>query len=100
MKPIQYVLIEPVLTEKSATALYDEKADTYKYTFKVFMDATKEDIKDAIENRFEVQVDSVNTMVVRGKIKRVRYQYGKRPNWKKAIVKLKAGNKISEFEGA
>jgi len=100
MKAIQYVLVEPVLTEKAAVALYDEKADAYKYTFKVFIDASKDEIKEAIESRFEVQVESVNTMVVRGKIKRVRAQYGKRPNWKKAIVKLKAGNKISEFEGA
>ena len=100
MKAIQYVLVEPVLTEKSAMLLFDAKADAYKYTFKVFMSASKEEIKEAVEKRFEVQVESVNTMVVRGKIKRVRAQYGKKPNWKKAIVKLKAGNKISEFEGA
>ena len=45
------------------------------------------------------QVASVNTLINRGKIKRVRLAYGKKPNWKKAYITLKAGQKIAEFEG-
>ena len=63
------------------------------------MDASKEDIKAAIEKRFEVKVAKVNTLINRGKIKRVRMVAGKKPNWKKAYITLKAGQKIAEFEG-
>jgi|ETNmetMinimDraft_13_1059891.scaffolds.fasta_scaffold457277_1 large subunit ribosomal protein L23 len=100
MKAIQHILVEPILTEKSAGYLLDEKADVFKYTFKVGMAANKYEIKQAIQTRFNVEVDSVNTTVVRGKMKRIRGRIGKAANWKKAIIKLKAGNKISEFEGA
>lgn len=100
MKPIYQILDRPILTEKSSTYLYNEATDTYKYTFKVARDANKFEIKSAIEKRFEVEVESVNTVIVRGKVKRVRAKAGKRSNWKKAIITLKAGNKISEFEGA
>ena len=100
MKAIQQVLIEPVLTEKSAGYLMSENITSYVYTFKVGMSANKFDIKDAIESRFNVEVEAVNTMIVRGKVKRVRGRYGKAANWKKAVIKLKAGNKIAEFEGA
>ena len=60
---------------------------------------TKDEIKAAIEKRFDVKVDSVNTLINRGKIKRVRMVAGKKPNWKKAYITLKAGQKIAEFEG-
>ena len=63
------------------------------------MDASKEDIKGAIEKRFDVKVAKVNTLINRGKIKRVRMVAGKKPNWKKAYITLKAGQKIAEFEG-
>jgi large subunit ribosomal protein L23 len=64
------------------------------------MDANKFEIKSAVEQRFDVEVVAVNTVVVRGKFKRLRQKAGKRPNWKKAYITLKDGNTISEFEGA
>ena len=77
------IIIAPVITEKSSS----ETAEG-KYTFKVAMNATKVDIKNAVEKLFEVKVLKVNTMTVKGKEKRVRYQYGKTPDWKKAIVTI------------
>jgi len=77
------IILAPVITEKSSS----ETAEG-KYTFKVAMNATKVDIKNAVEKLFEVKVLKVNTMTVKGKEKRVRYQYGKTPDWKKAIVTI------------
>jgi large subunit ribosomal protein L23 len=65
-----------------------------KYLFSVASDANKIDIKNAVEEIYKVKVKSVNTQVVSGKLKRVRYQYGRTFNWKKAIVTLKEGHKI------
>lgn len=65
-----------------------------KYLFWVDSAANKIDIKSAIENIYNVTVTGVNTMIVSGKPKRLRYQAGMTPDWKKAIVTLKAGNKI------
>ena len=77
------IILAPVITEKSSS----ETAEG-KYTFKVAMNATKVDIKNAVEKLFEVKVLKVNTITVKGKEKRVRYQYGKTPDWKKAIVTI------------
>jgi large subunit ribosomal protein L23 len=99
MKSINRILVEPHLTEKTSEFLLDEKAGIYKYAFKVAVDANKVEIKNAIEARFNVKVESVNTVVVKGKEKRVRTAAGFRPNWKKAYVKLQSGNRIAEFEG-
>ncbi len=86
------LVIAPVVTEKSMRG--SEEAN--KYTFKVAKDATKIDIKRAIEKLFNVRVISVNTMTVGGKERRRSYRHraGKTASWKKAIVTLAAGSSI------
>jgi large subunit ribosomal protein L23 len=68
-----------------------------KYVFEVLPKATKPQIKQAVEKLFSVKVLSVNTMVVKGKKKRVGKSMGYRSDWKKAIVKVAAGQTISKF---
>ena len=81
------VLLEPRITEKSSML-----ADKHKqFVFKVVRDATKPEIKKAVELLFEVEVESVRVINVRGKIKRFSYMLGQRQDWKKAYVKLKPG---------
>ena len=77
------IIIAPVITEKSNDMLQEGK-----YTFKVNKNATKVEIANAVEKLFEVKVLNVNTMIVKGKTKRVRYKEGKTPDWKKAIVTI------------
>ncbi len=77
------IIIAPVVTEKSNNGLQDGK-----YTFKVNKKATKVEIANAVEKLFEVKVLKVNTMNISGKKKRVRYEMGKTPDWKKAIVTI------------
>ncbi len=88
------ILRRPIITEKS-TLLQEEG----RYTFEVAPTATKHQIKQAVQNAFNVKVLSVNTMRVRGKSKRFgpRYTVGRR--WKKAIVLLAANDTITIFEG-
>jgi large subunit ribosomal protein L23 len=84
------IIKNPRVTEKS-TAL----AEKGKYVFKVAVDATKLEIKHAVKQIFKTKVRKVNTMKVTGKKKRERQaNYGKRPDWKKAIVTLMPGEKI------
>ena len=83
-----------ILTEKSAT-LRDQ---TNKVIFEVHKDANKIQIKSAIESLFKVGVLDVNTMVMRGKDKRMGRGYAKLRNWKKAIVTLKPGDEIRFFD--
>ena len=64
------------------------------YQFQVAKEATKIDIKKAVEKVYKVKVLEVNTTRVRGKMKRVRYQFGKQPDWKKAYIQLQEGQKI------
>ncbi len=64
------------------------------YQFYVSKKATKIDIKNAVEKIYKVKVEAVNTAIVHGKMKRVRQQIGKLPDWKKAFVHLAEGNKI------
>ena len=99
MKEIREILVAPHVTEETMKNMVNPRNDVHKYVFKVAMDATKTDIKSAIEKRFDVKVAKVNTLINRGKIKRVRMVAGKKPNWKKAYITLKAGQKIAEFEG-
>ena len=95
MKSCYDIIIRPVLTEKS----YDGMADK-KYAFEVAIDATKVEIKQAIEKIFDVKVASVNTMRTEGKLKRQGRTQGRRPERKKAYVKLTEGSKgIEFFEG-
>ncbi|MFB5083261.1 50S ribosomal protein L23, partial [Symbiobacterium thermophilum] len=70
-----------------------------KYAFKVRLDANKTQIKQAIEEIFGVTVVRVNTMRVRGKLRRQGKYIGRRSDWKKAIVQLKEGDSIKVFEG-
>lgn len=65
-----------------------------KYLFWVGRDANKIEVKSAVEQIYKVKVDSVNTLYMRGKLRRVRYAAGKTSDWKKAIVTLKEGSKI------
>lgn len=99
MKEIREILVAPHVTEDTTKNMVNPKTGVRKYVFRVAMDASKEDIKAAIEKRFEVKVAKVNTLINRGKIKRVRMVAGKKSNWKKAYITLKAGQKIAEFEG-
>jgi large subunit ribosomal protein L23 len=83
-----------LVTEKST--IIRERDRTY--SFAVDGRANKYQIKDAVEQLFDVQVDSVRTVVIPGKLKRLGRFEGKTPSWKKAIVKLKGDQQISEFE--
>lgn len=65
-----------------------------KYLFSVRTDANKIQIKEAVEKIYKVKVADVNTMIVRGKLKRVRRDLGKTADWKRAVVTLKPGSKI------
>ena len=86
------VIIRPLLNEKS----YAEIA-TKKYVFIVAKNSNKTEIKLAIEKLFDVQVESVNTVNCRGKLKRMGRYEGYTPSYKKAIVQLKADSKSIEF---
>ena len=86
------IIIKPVVTETSM-----EDAQDKKYTFKVAVDASKIEIKQAIEEIFEVDVVKVNTMNVRGKLKRMGRTVGYRSASKKAIVTLAPDSKEIEF---
>ena len=92
MKSPYDIIIRPVLTEKS----YDGMADK-KYVFEVAIGANKTEIKKAIETIFDVKVESVNTMRIEGKLKRQGRTQGRRPERKKAYVKLTEGSKTIEF---
>ncbi len=94
MKPIKDILDYPLLTEKSLKV----RPVGNQWVFKVKPDASKGQIKRAIEERFQVQVVSVNTVNVIGKMKSQRGIYGRRPNWKKAYVRLREGDGIKEIE--
>ena len=78
-----------IRTEKGASLM-----SLNKYLFWVAKDSNKIEIKKSVEDIYKVKVDSVNTIMMRGKSKRVRYTVGKTPDWKKAVVTLKAGSKI------
>jgi len=83
----------PSITEKNTTLR--EKQN--KYVFEVAKEASKPEIKEAVEKLFNVTVETVTTMLVKGKKKRMGRNIGFRPDWKKAIVKIKAGQTIARF---
>jgi large subunit ribosomal protein L23 len=87
----QFKIIKYVLRTEKGAILEPEN----KYLFCVDKKANKIQIKDAIENIYKVKVQTVNTSIVIGKPKRVRYKTGKTPDWKKAIVTLQKGQKIN-----
>ena len=88
------ILKRPVITEKTQAMMNENK-----YTFEVPMTANKVEIRQAVEAVFKVKVENVTTMRVLGKTKRMGRFVGKRSDWKKAIVKLAEGSKITLFEG-
>jgi large subunit ribosomal protein L23 len=90
------IIKKPLLTEKSTKM---KEGDKQKYIFEVDIKAEKKDIKEAIEGVFDVKVEDINTVIVRGKVKRVGRNFGKRSNWKKAYVLLKEGYSINLVEG-
>lgn len=92
MKAPQDIIIAPVVTERSMAGFADKK-----YTFKVASDATKIDIARAIEQKFDVKVEKVNTISVRGHKRRMGRYEGMTSSWKKAIVTLKKDSKTIEF---
>jgi large subunit ribosomal protein L23 len=89
------VLIAPVLSEKSYRGIEDGK-----YSFRVHQDAHKTQVRQAVEELFNVKVASVNIVKVQPKPKRRGLVKGTRPGWKKAVVKLKPGHEIQIFAGA
>lgn len=92
MKIAQDIIIAPVITEKSMSGIADKK-----YTFKVAKDSNKIEIAAACEELFKVKVAKVNTVNVRGKMKRMGRYSGYTASWKKAVVTLKADSKPIEF---
>lgn len=108
MRTPQQIIKRPLLTEKStqlresggAPFAYGEDEEyAQKVVFEVAKDANKIEIRAAVEKLFNVNVIGVQTLIVRGKLKRVGRFMGRRPGRKKAIVTLKAGDTIEFFEG-
>jgi large subunit ribosomal protein L23 len=89
------VLLAPVVSEKSY-----ELIEQRKYAFRVHPDAHKTQIRQAVEELFDVRVQAVNVIKVQPKPKRRGLIRGQRPGWKKAIVQLREGDSIEIFEGA
>lgn len=94
MKSPHDIIISPVLSEKSTMVMGQDK-----YTFIVHPDASKEEIRDAVEAVFKVRVSSVNTQNRLGKMRRMGYHLGRKASTKKAVVTLEPGQRIPFFEG-
>jgi large subunit ribosomal protein L23 len=93
--PAREVLIAPVVSEKSYSLI-----EVNKYAFKVHPSAHKTQIRQAVEQLFDVHVVAVNVLKVKAKPKRRGSIRGVKPGWKKAIVQIREGEKIEIFEGA
>lgn len=93
MSKYHKILRSPMITEKNTSL----RAAQNKYVFEVDRKASKTDVKEAVENLFDVKVVSVNTMVMKGKLKRMGRFKGYQADRKKAIVKLGEGQKIERF---
>jgi large subunit ribosomal protein L23 len=89
------VVIAPVVSEKSYSLIEDNK-----YSFRVHPKAHKTQIRQAVEELFDVKVEAVNIVKVQPKPKRRGWHRGQKPGWKKAIVQLREGDRIEIFEGA
>ncbi len=92
MRMVEDIIIKPIITEASMDML-----DAKKYVFKVQKSATKADVATAVEAMFKVKVESVNTLNMKKKPKRMGVHAGYTSNWKKAIVTLTADSKTIEF---
>ena len=88
------IIRSPVITEKSTRG-----SEHNQVTFRVSSDASKPEIKAAVEGLFGVKVKGVNTIVQQGKLKRFRGRLGKRPDYKKAVVTLEEGHSIDVTTG-
>ena len=95
-KNIRDIIRNPILTEQSM----HKRSNDNIYEFKVATDANKIEIKNAIQEVFKVSVLSVKTANYDGKVKRQGANLGKRSSWKKAFVKVKAGEEIKAFDGS
>jgi large subunit ribosomal protein L23 len=95
MKPYGKIILRPLLTEKNAIM----KEMQNRVVFEVARDANKLEIKRAVEEAFKVSVEAVNVVNVKGKVKRLGRNVGKRRDWKKAVITLKEGSTIEFFEG-
>ncbi|MBN1384931.1 MAG: 50S ribosomal protein L23 [Elusimicrobia bacterium] len=89
------IIKKPIITEK-ATSLKDKEN---KFVFIVAKKANKSQIKNAIEDMFKVDVENIRTVIMSGKLRRVGMHAGHRPDFKKAIVKIKKGQTIKIVEG-
>ncbi len=89
------ILLAPVVTEKSY-----ELIDQRKYSFRVHKDAHKTQVRQAVEELFDVHVESVNILKVQPKPKRRGLRRGVKPGWKKAVVQIREGEQIEIFQGA
>ena len=91
----EQILLSPVVSEKSYAGIAERR-----YTFRVHQDAHKTQVRQAIEQLFDVHVERVNIVKVQSKPKRRGLFKGTRPGWKKAIVQVREGETIEIFEGA
>ena len=96
MKEAHKIIRRPLVTEKST----QQKEVARQYVFEVDRGANKIEIQHAVEHLFKVKVEQVRTCNILGKLKRLGRKFGKRPDWKKATVTLKEGDRIEFFEGA
>ena len=92
---LMQVLVAPIVSEKATQAAEQSNA----VLFKVLRDASKPEIKAAVELLFKVEVEAVQVANVKGKVKRFKGATGRRKGWKKAYVSLKAGQEINFVEG-
>ena len=95
MKDARDIIIAPIISENTM----DQMQEANTYTFKVAKTANKVEIRNAVEEIFSVKVVNVNTMNVRGKKRRLGFHIGKKPDWKKALVKLAEDDEIEIYEG-
>lgn len=87
------ILLRPLVTEKGV----HRATRNNQYAFEIHTDATKPDVKRAVEALFDVKVEKVRTQTRKGKTRRYKYKMGKTGDWKKAIVQLQADHKIDFF---
>lgn len=95
MRDIYQVIKRPLITEK-ANILKDEGN---KVSFVVHREANKVEIREAVEHLFKVKVLKVNVSTMKGKPRRIGRSMGRRPDWKKAVVTIRPGDRIDFFEG-
>jgi len=89
-----HIIKRPIALTEKATRLREEN----KVVFEVAANANKIQIREAVEALFSVKVAEVNTLIQRGKVKRMGRDVAKRPNWKKAVITLRAGDEIQFFD--